>query len=106
MIKLMDGTDFKGQKLQSYIMGRKTGMRRYLKLFTGILTVSSYSAAATTKSSPRVYITDLVPTSPPRAGKPAINSQPEGLFKTFPLNKPATDKMPRIQRRSACTLLC
>jgi hypothetical protein len=62
-------------------LGKKAGMKQYLKFFNGILTVSSYSAAPTTKVHHVVYITDLVPASPPIAGKPTINSQPEELFK-------------------------
>jgi hypothetical protein len=46
-----------------------------------VLTVSSYYAAHATKIHHVVYTTDLVATSPPTASKPAINSQPEGLFK-------------------------
>jgi hypothetical protein len=51
MMKWMDGT--KNQKLQPHFLGRKTGMKQYLKLFNAILSVSLYSAAPTTKSSPR-----------------------------------------------------
>jgi hypothetical protein len=54
MMKWMDGWLYgtKNEKLQPYLLGRKTGMKQYLKFFNGILTVSSYSAALTTKSSP------------------------------------------------------
>jgi hypothetical protein len=50
MMKWMDGT--KNQKQKPHLLGRKTGMKQYLKFFNGILTVSLYSAAPTTKSSP------------------------------------------------------
>ena len=80
MMKWMDETDFKDQKLQPYLMGRKTGKQWYLKFFTRILIVNSYFISNLLHPQQKVhyvvYTTDLVPASSSIAGKPAINPQP------------------------------